>query len=941
MSAETPMMRQWAQIKQAYPDSLVLFRLGDFYEAFNEDAVRLAEICEVTLTSRPVKKGERAPMAGVPYHAVDGYIAQLVRRGVKVALVEQSGGDGAPEKRARMSRAPAAAPDPTSGAAPAAGGRSIMNREVVRVVTPGTLVEGDLLEARANNWLAAIGDPNGEAVGLALLDATTGDFLCTELSGPAAPQRLLDELARLRPAELLHPDSGGAESRRVVELRAQLRALDLPTVLMPSPAWRFDPANAARQLMEHFGTASLAAYGCEGLPLAIGAAGAALAYLVETQRAAARQIQGLATYRADACLQLDAATRRNLEIAVTLRGDKRQGTLLGVLDETRSAMGARLLRAWLERPLLDLAAIEDRLDAVAVLAADERPRAALRQAMDGLPDLERVLNRLLAGYGGPRELQNLARGLEGVAALGAALGAAFQRGLSEPGQAADDAVILTAPSGDPSAAACPPLLRGRCRQDLAGLIRRIRAALVEQPPAVLGLPGLVREGYDAELDAVLAASAGARDWIAGLEARERARTGIKSLKLSYNKVFGYTLHVSHANAALVPADYERRQTLTDGERYVTPELKAREQEVLSAEERVVAIERRIFGELVDAVAAAAPVIGAAAAETALVDVLASLAEVAVRRRYCRPRVDAGRELEIVGGRHPVVEALREPGGFVPTDLRLGEGEIVLLTGPNMAGKSTVGRQAALILLMAQMGSFVPAEAARIGVADRIFTRIGAQDELAAGRSTFMVEMVETAEILHHATPRSLIILDELGRGTSTYDGMAIAWAVLERIHDHPRLGARTLFATHYHELTVLADRLPRLRNLHMAVAETARGIAFLHQVLPGAADRSYGIHVAELAGLPRPVVERAWAILAELEAAGPAALLGGAMGMAPDGSDPGQLSFFGGAPAAPRLVVEEHPVLERLRRLEVDGLTPVEALVLLDALRREARGPSS
>ena len=922
------MMRQWAQIKQAYPDSLVLFRLGDFYEAFNEDAARLAEVCDVTLTSRPVKKGERAPMAGVPYHAVDGYIAQLVRRGIKVALVEQSGGDGAPEKRARMSRAPEAAPGGAASPPAPGGGRTIMNREVVRVVTPGTLVEGDLLEARANNWLAALTDSPGDAVGLALIDATTGDFLCTELRGAAAHGRLLDELARLRPAELLYPESGGADSRFVAELREQLRALDLPTVLMPSPRWRFDPDNARRQVLEHFGTASLAAYGCEDLPLATGAAGAALAYLMETQRAAARQIQGLATYQADACLQLDAATRRNLEISVTLRGDKRQGTLLGILDETRTAMGARRLRAWLERPLLDLAAIGQRHDAVAALAADERRRLALRRAMEGMPDIERVLNRLLAGYGGPRELQQLARGLEGVAGLAAALVGA--------GPEADDVFADLLP--DPADAPQPALLRGRCRQDLGGLVARIRAALVDQPPAILGLPGLIRPGFDAELDAVLAASAGARDWIAGLEARERARTGIKSLRVSFNKVFGYTLHVSNANAAMVPADYERRQTLTDGERYVTPELKAREQEVLSAEERVVAIERRIFGELVDAVAAAAPAIGAAAADVALVDVLASLAEVALRRRYCRPMMDDSRELEIVGGRHPVVEALREPGGFVPTDLRLGEGEIVLLTGPNMAGKSTVGRQAALILLLAQMGSFVPAESARVGLADRIFTRIGAQDELAAGRSTFMVEMVETAEILHHATPRSLIILDELGRGTSTYDGMAIAWAVIERIHDHPRLGARTLFATHYHELTVLADRLPRLRNLHMAVAETARGIAFLHQVLPGAADRSYGIHVAELAGLPRPVVERAWEILADLEAAGPAATPGGGMGVAREGDDPGQLSFFGGAPPAPRVVVEEHPVLERLRRLEVDGMTPVEAMVLLDALRREARG---
>lgn len=927
------MMRQWAQIKQAYPDCLVLFRLGDFYEAFNQDAVRLAEICEVTLTSRPVKKGERAPMAGVPYHAVDGYIAQLVRRGVKVALVEQSGAEGAPEKRARMSRVPttAAAPEPAgasglpagSASSPGAGAaspsgpaaaaqsspaRGLMSREVVRVVTPGTLVEGDLLDARAPNWLAALVQDARGAVGLAFIDATTGDFRCTQLEGEAAPARLLDELARLRPAELLYPESSGEEPRRIAELREQAAALDLPTLLMPYAAWRFDVDNATRQILEHFGTLSLAAYGCEDLPLATAAAGAALAYLAETQRSASRQVQGLSTYSPEAFLRLDAATRRSLELSVTLRGDKRQGTLLAVIDETRSALGGRRLRAWLEQPLREAAAIEARLDAVAALAEDEPLRLGLRAALGGLPDLERLMSRLLAGYGGPKELQQLAAGM----------------------QVLPEVARLLAPLGGEA----PALLRGRCGQDLGLLAARIQQALADPPPAVLGLPGLIRPGFDAELDAVLEGSAEARDWIAGLEARERARTGIKSLKVSYNRVFGYTINISNANASLVPADYERRQTLTGAERYVTPELKEREQELLSAEERIVAIERRIFGGLVEAVAAQAAELAAAAVDLAELDALTALAETARRRRYVRPRLDESRELEILGGRHPIVEALRPPGSFVPTDLNLGEGEIALLTGPNMAGKSTVGRQAALLCILAQMGSFVPAEAMRLGLVDRIFTRIGAQDELSAGRSTFMVEMVETAEILHHATPQSLIILDELGRGTSTYDGMAIAWAVLERIHDHPRLGCRTLFATHYHELTALAAQLPRLRNLHMAVAETVRGIAFLHQVLPGAADRSYGIHVAQLAGLPRPVLERAWAILEDLEQKARGQDLASPGYAAAAGTQEGQLSLFGPPPAAPRVVVEEHPVLEKLRRLELERLTPLEALMLLDGWKR-------
>jgi len=995
MASDTPMMRQWAQIKRQHPDCIVLFRLGDFYEAFNEDAVRVAEVCDVTLTSRPVAKGERAPMAGVPYHAVDGYIAQIVRRGIKVAIVEQTGPEASPEKRARMSRL-AAGPGEGAGSGESAGlaatglggtsetvgapgvpelpghrhpasgaagadartkpaptpGRGIMSREVVRVVTPGTLIEGELIDARANHYLAALAWRDGR-LGLAHLDVTTGEFATTDFEGPDAERRALDELVRLRAAELIVPErvatgnreSGNRESGNrdsgdrdsggrgmgnrdsgdrdsggrgmgnrgtgnrdsdggdtpalAARLRAAFESLGLSTVIMPFAAWRFDAANARRALLEHFGTASLAAYGCEDRPLAAQAAGAALAYVHETQRGAAGQITALSTYSSDAYMRLDAATRRNLELTGTLRGDQRHGSLLGVLDATLTPMGGRRLRRWIDQPLVDRARIERRLDAVEALAGATRLRAEVRAVLKHVPDLERLTNRVVAGYAGPRELLKLAHGLR-----------------REP----ELHVLLAGVEG--------AALAGLCAQDVLPVAEAIEQALADDPPAVLGVPGAIRPGYAAELDAIHASVAEARAWIAGLEGRERGRTGIKKLKVGFNKVFGYYLEVPKALSDAVPGEYHRKQTVAGSERYVTPELKARESEVLQAEERIVALERALFLDLVAEVTAAADRLLGAARDAGMLDALAALAEVAVARRYVRPALDDGRALAIQAGRHPVVEHLRADTPFVPNDVAVGPGEIVLLTGPNMAGKSTIGRQVALTVLMAQVGSFVPAGAAAIGIVDRIFTRIGAQDELAAGQSTFMVEMVETAGILHHATPRSLIILDELGRGTSTYDGMAIAWAVIEHIHNHPRLGARTLFATHYHELTALADLLPRVRNYNMAVAESGDGIVFLHRIEPGAADRSYGIHVAELAGLPRDVVSRAWKILERLEAEGNVPLQGAQDRPAPPRT--AQLPLF-----AP--IDVEHPVVDALRQLNVESMTPIEALTRLYELQREVR----
>ncbi len=895
------MMRQWAQIKRDFPDCVVLFRLGDFYEAFGEDAVRVAELCDVVLTSRPVAKDERIAMAGVPYHAVDGYIAQLVRRGVKVAIAEQTGADVSPDKRARMSGV--LQPLAAAGQEAPSGSR-LMARQVVRIVTPGTLVEGDLLDARANNYLAALASL-GERLGLAHADVSTGEFSTMEVAGADATRLVTDELVRLRPAELLHPDAQSEAIAHVLNrFRELAQALGLPTVVVPYAAWRFDADNARRRILDHFGTVSLVAFGCEEHAAATAAAGAVLAYLGDTQPSALTQLRSLSTYGIDHFMNLDAATRRHLEISVTVRGE-RKGSLLWALDATVTPMGARTLKSWLERPLLDVEAIQQRLDAVEAFLTDSAERDRLRGMLKSLPDVERLVNRTVAGYAGPRELVALAQGLRRMVA-------------------AAGVVVGHAPPW-PTEAASPAMA------ELETIAQRIETALAEDPPAVLGVAGVIRPGCSAELDAVHAAVAEARQWIAGLEAVERTRTGIRGLKVGYNRVFGYYIEVPKAQASRVPSDYARKQTLVDAERYITPELKVREAEVLNAEERIVALERELFASLLEDIRAAQLPIQAAARWVGKVDALLALAEVAAHHDYARPRVTTGGQLLLEAARHPVVERMPSESPFVANDLTIGEGETILLTGPNMAGKSTVARQAALIVLMAQAGSFVPARRAEIGLVDRIYARIGAQDELALGRSTFMVEMLETAAILRHATPRSLLILDELGRGTSTYDGMAIAWAVLEYLHAEPRLRCRTIFATHFHELTSLVDSLPRLRLYNMAVSEVDGRVVFLHQVEPGAADRSYGIHVAELAGLPKEVIERAWQVLARLEAEGKAPLQD-ARSRPPQGKAR-QLALF-----AP--VSDEQPVTDMLLALDLDSLTPREALNKLYELRSLVRGPA-
>ena len=849
MSGETvtPSRQQYLDVKAQHPDAIVFFRLGDFYETFDDDAAVVARELDLVLTSRPQGKGGRVPMAGVPHHAAESYIARLIGRGYKVALCEQMGSELI---------------------------NGLMPREVTRVFTAGTVVEPGMLESGRNNYLAAVVVEEDRA-GLAYADITTGEFATTQLGNR---RELLEELARLGPAELLVPDG---------------LYLEIPTIktVSPLPPWRFELGNARQSLLRHFGVATLDAFGCEQKPLAARAAGAVLHYLQETQRGSVGQMQRLTTYSTSGYMSLSEATRRNLELTDSLTG-VREGSLLFVLNKTVTPMGMRLLRRRITRPLVSVGALNERLDQVATLVGDALLRAELRLALRGLPDLERLTNRVLAAKATPRDVAQISIALGAVERLKARVAGA--RALAAAEQRLDPCA------------------------EVADTIGR---ALVEDAPANLNKSGFIRSGFSAELDGVVNTSAHAREWVASLEPRERERSGIPSLKVGFNKVFGYYIEVTHANTKLVPSDYIRKQTLTNAERYITPELKEYETLILNAEERILQIERRLFSELCQFAAGFGERLLGTAAALAELDVAAALAEVAALNDYVRPVLVDEIELHIEGGRHPVVEgALSEglvPGmrrgeRFVPNDTRFDDGTLIqIITGPNMSGKSTYLRQVALITLMAQIGSFVPAAAAHIGLVDRIFTRIGAHDELHAGRSTFMVEMVETAEILHHATHRSLLILDEIGRGTSTYDGLSLAWAIVEFLHNHPRLKPRTLFATHYHELTGLADFLPDVANFNVAVTEEGGEVTFLHHIAPGGADRSYGIHVAQLAGLPRDVITRAGEILNDLERHAPTAAV-----------EPSRLSS--GQQIA--LFPESSPFLDELQQLDVNALTPLQAI---------------
>lgn len=812
----TPLREQYLRIKKQFPDTIVFFRLGDFYESFDDDAKKVAEACNIVLTARDMGTGQRVPLAGVPYHAVETYLARLINAGHKVAIVEQTGEEP---------------------------GKGLMTREVVRVVTPGTVVEPNLLEEKRNNYLAALVADKDRA-GIAYADITTGMFAATEVPLNEAQQ----ELDRLSPSEILTCNP------------APIPNLQLPISNIPLP----DTDSARQTLLDHFNVASLDGFGLNALPLATRAAGAIVRYLQDNQKAALAQLTGLKTYSTHAFMTLDPSTRRNLELVAAIRTGAIKGSLLGVLDETRTAMGGRLLRDWLTQPLLDLNLLNARLDHVESFNRDTTRREKTRDLLKGIADLERLANRVVQGIALPRDVIAIRTSLELVPELMEVGGWKLEIGNTPP--------ISNFRSLISNLDSAP---------DLVNLILR---AIVPEPPGTLANGGVIAPGFSAELDNIAGAAKNAKDWVANLERKERERTGVKSLKVGYNKVFGYYIEVTTPNIPQVPPEYIRKQTLTNAERYITPDLKEYESLILNAEERITELETTLFKEICAQIASAAPRLLATARAIAEIDVYAALAEVAMRYRYARPQLNDGDAVHVVAGRHPVVELTLRDEPFVPNDVTLSSDELVhIITGPNMSGKSTFLRQVALIVLMAQIGSFVPAESASIGLVDRIFTRIGAQDEIAAGQSTFMVEMVETANILSHATKRSLIILDEIGRGTSTYDGIAIARAVVEHIHNHPRLGARTLFATHYHELIELEKYLPKIRNYNVAVLEQSASpasfnggaspasssgggrVVFLHKIVRGGADKSYGIHVAQLAGIPRTVVHRAEEVLTDLE----------------------------------------------------------------------------
>jgi DNA mismatch repair protein MutS len=862
-------MQQYRRMKAAHPDALLFFRMGDFYELFFDDAQVASRALEIALTSRGKDRdGAPIPMCGVPYHAAAGYVAKLVQKGFRVALGEQM-------------------EDPRTA-------KGVVRREVVRVVTPGTQLEAAALEAGETSYVLAIA-PAEATLGAAYLEATTGEFLVCEWDGPARWERLRDDLGAMLPRELLLPRSAALPAW--LSDPAQPEAA-IPRALLEDA--EFDPRRARRELLAHFGVASLEAFGCEALTRATAAAGVALRYVRETQLRDLGHVTGLRTRQAADALVLDTLTRRNLELVESLSDGGRKGTLLEVLDLTATAMGSRLLRGWLLRPLVQLEPIQDRLDAVEELAFRTLERGRLREALADVQDVDRILGRVTLGTAGPRDLVALAASLRALPAAAEALDA------------------------------CAAPLTRRALKDLdppLDLADDVSATLVDAPPALLREGGFVRDGVDPELDELRGISRGGRETIAAIEERERARTGIASLKVRFNRVFGFYIEVSRANLGLVPADYVRKQTIVGGERFVTPELKDYEDKVLRADERILAREAELFEALRARIAAAARRIQQSSAAAAALDVLGSLAEAASRYNYVKPRLSAGDEVAYLEGRHPVMERLL-PEPFVANDLRLGEGapRLYILTGPNMGGKSTFLRQTALIVLMAQLGSFVPAREAKLGLVDRIFTRVGATDHILRGQSTFMVEMQETAQILRHAGARSLVLLDEIGRGTATFDGLSIAWAVAEHVARDGAAGPKTLFATHYHELTDLAADLPGVGNLHVSAREWKDGVVFLRKIEPGGSDRSFGIQVARLAGLPASVVVRAQEILRNLERTefdreGRPRLAHAEAAPAPGR----QLPLFSG---------QDEAVLAELRRLELDTLTPLAALAVLAELKK-------
>ena len=856
----TPIRRQYLKIKADHPDSILLFRMGDFYETFDDDAVLAAKELEITLTSRSMGKGLKVPLAGVPVHALDNYLLRLIKKGHKVAICEQTS-------------------DPATS-------KGLVDRGVVRVVTPGTVLESALLDQKTNNYLAAVSENEGRA-GLAYIDITTGEFSATELFLDELPL----ELERIEAAEVLVSDGvDGPDWAEAVGYNNRFE-------ITPVESITFHPDEARQTLLSHFGILTLEAFGCEGMDLAVAAAGAIVQYLDRTQMAAKLQLRNLAIYATGSFMALDSQTRRNLELFAAGRNESKELSLLTALDRTKTAMGGRLLRQWLGQPLLDLQELEQRLDAVDHFYLDGLKRANCISALGRVSDLERVVGRIVSGTVNPRELIALKDGIAAVPSLGE---------------------LLDTPNLEWLRSQLLPL------PDVCTLIEE---SISPDPVGAVGDGNVIRPGFSPEMDELKSSSTNARQFIAGLEQRERARTDIKGLKVGYNQVFGYYIEVSKVSADKVPNDYIRRQTLANAERYIVPELKEYESLVLNARDRLEEAEQAVYHRVCTQLAESAAAIGRVASAIARLDVFTGLADTAIENRYVRPKLDHGNAIRVINGRHPVVERVLNAGKYVPNDVELSNDDtrVMVLTGPNMAGKSTYIRQVAIITLMAQVGCFVPASEATIGIVDRIFTRVGLQDDLATGQSTFMVEMVEMAAILNQATPRSLVILDEIGRGTSTYDGLSIARSIIEHIHNDPRLGCKTLFATHYHELTRLAASLPGVRNCSVAVTEEGNSVVFLHKIVPGGADKSYGVHVAQLAGLPQGVVNRAWEVLADLESQ---SLNGGGRKMRVANREPAQqMPLFNDGGKLRGL----------LKDLDISNLTPLEAINKLYELQKEAQ----
>ena len=861
MAELTPMMRQYLEIKQRHPDCLLFFRLGDFYEMFSEDARLASKELDLTLTTRDrgKEKEEQTPMCGVPFHSAESYIARLVARGYKVAICEQM-------------------EDPALA-------KGLVKRDIIRIVTPGTVTESSMLDESRNNYFACVYGEDG-SFGLSFCDVSTGAFYATVAEGEQAVERMLSELGRFAPAEILR----GGTARTCVELTEAISER-LGCCADVGEDALFEEKTTAETVEKQFG-ASLDALGIAQLPVVWKSAGALLYTLRELQRTSLAHVRELEFYVSGRFLELDLTARRNLELTETMRGGEKRGSLLWVLDKTKTAMGSRLLRSWLEKPLLSPKRINARLAAVAELTGDTVCREDIAELLREVSDLERVMARVVTGTANARDLVS------------------FETGCRPLPELHEKAAALHAP------------LFGVLTEeldDLSDLRTLVAASIVDEPPFTLREGGLIRKGYNAELDRLRDIVSGGTGTLAKIEAEEKEKTGIRNLRVGYNRVFGYYIEVAKGQVSMVPEHYIRKQTLANGERYITPELKELESEILTAKDRIAALEYELFTDVRLKLADQAARVQRTARATACMDVLTSLAAVAVKNNYCRPEIDLSGEIAIKDGRHPVVEQMLKGSLFVPNDTTLdgGANRVAILTGPNMAGKSTYMRQVALIVLMAQIGSFVPAKSARVGIVDRIFTRIGASDDLSSGKSTFMVEMTEVAEILKNATARSLLILDEIGRGTSTFDGMAIARAVLEYAADRKRLGAKTLFATHYHELTDIERELDGVRNYNIAVKKRGGDILFLRKIVPGAADDSYGVEVAKLAGLPDRVITRARELLKELESGAPVRTVTVAA------SD--QLSITS---------MENDALRRRLESISVETLTPIEAMNALYELKQ-------